>query len=67
MGMIDMSGEPRSDEELDEAIHCIEVIMVKHMLVLPFLTVHALTIRDCLLELKLMRKVMSSQQGVTHG
>lgn len=54
--MVDMTGEPRSDEDLQDAIHCINVIMVKHATVLPLLTVHAGIIRDCLLELQERRK-----------
>ena len=53
--MIDESGKPRSDEDLQEAIDCINMVMVKHSLVLPILTVHAGTIRDCLLELQQRR------------
>ena len=56
MEFVDKTGQPRSDEELQEAIHCVEVIMVKHSLVLPLFTVHAGTIRACLLELQLLRK-----------
>lgn len=56
MTSIDMSGQPRSDEELQEAIDCINVVMVKHALVLPVLTVNAGTIRDCLLELQQQRR-----------
>lgn len=56
VSMVDKTGEPRSDEELQEAIDCITTIMVKHPTVLPLLTVHALTIRDCLLELQLRRR-----------
>ena len=56
MSMMDMTGQPRSDEELQEAIDCITTIMVKHSTVLPFLTVHALLIRDCLKELQERRK-----------
>lgn len=54
-GMIDMTGQPRSDEELQEAIDCISTIMVKQPLVLPFLTIHAGTIRNCLMELQQRR------------
>ena len=53
--MIDKTGELRSDKEVQEAIDCIKTIMVKHSLALPFLTVHALLIKDCLEELKLRR------------
>lgn len=56
MTMIDMTGEPRSDEELQEAIDCVKTIMVKQSTVLPFFTVHALTILDCLRELQFIRR-----------
>ena len=55
MAMIDMSGQPRSDEELQEAIGCVKTIMVKHATVLPFFTVHALLILNCLEELQTLR------------
>ncbi len=55
MGMVDMTGRPRSDEELQEAIDCITTIMVKHATVLPMLTVNALCIRNCLQELQQRR------------
>ncbi len=55
-GMIDMSGQPRSDEELQEAIDCVKTIMVKHSMVLPLFTVHALLILDCLRELQERRQ-----------
>lgn len=56
MGMIDMSGQPRTDEDLQDAIDCINTVMVKHPSVLPLLTVHAGIIRGCLLELQERRK-----------
>ena len=56
-GMADMTGQPRSDEELQEAIDCVKTIMVKHSTVLPFFTVHALLILDCLRELQTRRRV----------
>ena len=55
-GMIDMSGQPRSDEELQEAIDAVKTIMVKHSTVLPIFTVHSLLITDCLQELQERRK-----------
>lgn len=55
-GMVDMSGEPRSNEELQEAIDCVKTIMVKHATVLPLFSVHALLILDCLRELQARRK-----------
>jgi len=57
--MIDMTGQPRSDEELQEAIDCVSLIMLKYPTVLPFFTVHALLIRQCLLELQSLRKLLA--------
>lgn len=54
--MVDKTGEPRSDKDLQDAINCINEIMVKHPMVLPLLTVHAGIIRDCLLELQKRRR-----------
>lgn len=56
--MIDKTGQPRSDEELQEAIDCVKTIMVKHSTVLPLFTVHALTILNCLEELQNLRKLL---------
>jgi len=58
MTMIDMTGQPRSGEELQEAIDCVKTILVKHSTVLPLFTVHALTIMDCLRELQSLRKLL---------
>jgi len=57
--MIDKTGEPRSDEELQEAIDCVKTIMVKHATGLPLFTVHALIILHCLEELQTMRKLLA--------
>ena len=57
--MIDMTGQPRDDEELQEAIDCVKTIMVKHSLVLPLLTVHAGIIINCLEELQGLRKMLA--------
>ena len=59
MEMIDKTGEPRSDEELQEAVDCVKAIMVKHSTVLPLFTVHALTILNCLQELQTLRKLLA--------
>lgn len=59
MAMIDMSGQPRSDEELQEAIGCVKTIMVKHTTVLPLFTVHALLILNCLEELQTLRSSLA--------
>ncbi|GAJ12168.1 unnamed protein product, partial [marine sediment metagenome] len=58
MAMVDMTGQPRSDEELQEAIDCVKTVMVKHSTVLPLFTVHALTILDCLRELQNFRRLL---------
>ena len=55
MGMVDRTGQPRDDKEIDEAINAVEQIMVKHATVLPLFTVHAGIIRDCLIELRVRR------------
>ena len=57
-GMIDKTGEPRSDEELQEAIDCVKTIMVKQPTVLPFFAVHALLILNCLEELQNLRRML---------
>jgi len=51
MKIIDKIGQPRSNEEILDAIKCVLDIMVKQPLVLPNLTVHAAIIRDGLIEL----------------
>ena len=53
---IDKTGQPPSEEDLQEAIKCVETIIVKHPLVLPMFTLQAVTIRNCLLELQEIRK-----------
>ncbi len=55
MTFIDKTGQPRSDKELQEAIDCVNQIMVKQAMVLPLFTVHAGIIRDCLIELQRLR------------
>jgi hypothetical protein len=59
MEMVDKTGQPRSDEELQEAIDCVNEIVIKHATVLPLFTVHAGTIRACLLELQNLRKLLA--------
>ena len=55
MVMVDRTGQPRDDEEIDEAINAVEIIVVKYSTVLPLFTIHAGIIRDCLIELKVRR------------
>lgn len=63
MGMIDMSGQPRSDEELQEAIDAMKTILVKHSFVLPLLTLQGPTIINCLEELQWMRKQLAEAKA----
>ena len=58
MEMIDKTGQPRSDEDLQEAIDAVKTIMVKHSTVLPLFTIHALIILNCLEELQAMRRLI---------
>jgi hypothetical protein len=53
--MIDRTGQPRTDEEIDEAIDAVTTIAVKFPMVLPLFTVNAMCIRDCLIELRVLR------------
>lgn len=57
--MVDKSGKPRSDEELQEAIDCVKEIMVKHPITLSLFTIHALLILNCLEELQVLRKFLA--------
>lgn len=65
LSMVDMTGQPRSDEELQEAIDCIKTIMVKHALVLPLLTIQAGTIKACLEELQALRRIIKAHRDKT--
>ena len=58
-GMVDKTGQPRSDEELQEAIDCVKEIMTKQPLVLPLFTLHAGIIKDCLVELQNLRRLLT--------
>ena len=59
MEMVDKTGQPRSDEELQEAIDCVKSIILKQPLVLPLFTIHAFDILKCLEELQTMRKMIA--------
>ena len=56
MEIKDLSGTPRSDEELDEALDAITKTAVNPPMDKPFLAVNLMNIRDLLRELKLRRK-----------
>ena len=58
MEFVDQTGQPRSDDELQEAIDCVRTIMSKHSSVLPLFTVHALLILNCLEELQTLRRLL---------
>lgn len=54
---VDKSGQPRSDEDLKEALTVVETITVKHILEIPpMLAVQMFTIREALIELIRRRK-----------
>lgn len=57
--MIDKTGEAYSDKDLQDAISCVNEIMVKYALVLPLFTVHGGCIRSCLLELQSLRGLLA--------
>jgi len=59
MEIIDRIGQPRSDEELQEAIDACKQIMIKQPLVLPLFTVHAGIIVNCLQELQVYRALIA--------
>ena len=54
--MLDMTGTPRSDKDIEDAINTIKVVMIKHSFKIPILTVHSGIILDCLKELQERRK-----------
>jgi len=54
--IIDLTGKPRSDSDIQEAIDCMKTVLIKHALVLPVVTVHAGIIIDCLQELQERRE-----------
>ena len=57
MEMIDRTGQPVTDEELNDAISAVETILVKHFLVLPLFTINGMSIRRALIELKQRREL----------
>lgn len=56
--MIDETGKPRSDEDLQDAINAVKQIMVKQPTALPLFTIHAMIILNCLEELQGLRKLL---------
>lgn len=59
MEIIDKSGQPRMDEDIQEAIEAVGQIMAKQPLVLPLFTIHAGIILDGLRELQRYRKIIA--------
>lgn len=58
-----MTGKPRSDEDLQEAIAVCKQIAVKHTLVLPILTVHIFDIINLLEELQTLRRLLAEARA----
>jgi len=61
--MIDMTGKPRSDEDLQEAIDVCKEIAIKHSLVLPILTIHIMDIINLLEELQALRRLLAEARA----
>jgi len=59
MEIINRTGQPVTEEELNDAIHAVEQILVKHATALPLFTVNGMAIRRALLELKNKRTMGS--------
>lgn len=59
MEINDKTGQQRSDAELQESIRYVKEIMVQDPTVPPLLTLHAITILDCLSELQNFRKLLA--------
>ena len=57
MEMIDKTGEPRSNEDLQEAIEAIKHAMVNPPLTHPMLVVNLMAIKELLLELQIRRRI----------
>lgn len=51
LGMVDKSGEPRSDEEIKEALQVVYGLMLRPPMTLPKLVVHLGILKDSLEEL----------------
>lgn len=56
VSMVDKTGEPRSDKELQEAIEAVKQAMVKPPITHPMLVVNLLAIKELLLELQIRRQ-----------
>lgn len=54
--MIDRTGQPITDKELDDAIHAVEQILMHKPLTLPIFTVNGMAIRRALLELRVIKQ-----------
>ncbi len=59
MEIVNKIGQPRSDKELQEAIDCVNEILIKHALVLPCRYYPLFTVHACLLELQNLRKLLA--------
>ena len=63
LDFIDMTGKPRSDEDLQEAIGVCREIAVRHSLVLPILTLHIFDIINLLEELQAYRRLLAEARA----
>lgn len=60
---VDKTGQPRSEEDLKEALRAVENTMIHHMLkVPPELAVLMSTIRDALVELLKLRQITKKEK-----
>ena len=55
----DKTGQPRSDEDLQQAIDVCSQVAVKHTLEIPILTIHIMDIIALLKELQALRKLIA--------
>lgn len=62
MEIVDRTGQPVTDEELDEALKAVEMILLKQPTVLPLFTVNGMTIRRALIELKQRHEMDKGQR-----
>lgn len=63
MEITDRTGQPVTDEELDEALKAVQTILLKQPTVLPLFTVNGMTIRRALIELKQRHEMDKGQRN----
>jgi hypothetical protein len=67
MEIIDKTGHPRSDEDLQEAIDVCAEVAVKHMAEIPILTLHIMDIISLLKELQAIRRLLAETREKKRG